>query len=854
MLGNYVKIAIRNFRKHVGFTAINVIGLALGMACCIIIVTFILHETGFDNGIPDSDRLFRVTVESEVLATGVKSKGALSSLLWAPAMKRAYPEITDYTRFLKSWEPLPLVRENVRIVQDNIFYTESNTFRLMGWPLISGDPGSVFSNPSDVVLSESSVIKYFGDEDPIGKELILIREDRDENGRAVDVRIPLTVTGIMSDIPRKSHIRPEVLISFRMLNDLLGEGVVEGTHPSPDFWRWTSGYTYLQLQSPELVSSLEKKFPAFLDKHIGDANRRRGFDYHVTLQNVCNIHLEKNVHSTPEPGTQRDHLMMYGFVAVFVLLLACFNFVNLSTARATKRALEVGIRRVVGGSRGQLMAQFLGESIMLALFAAVVALLLSKFGLQLFSMYIGKEITLSQSETIWLTLRLLLFFGLVGLIAGLYPARVLSSVNPQQNLGQRRSPLRGSVIRTCLVILQFVLTISFIIGLITVQKQIRFMTTHQLGFDSSRMLVIYPNSKFPLYMELAVFQTEVEKLSGVTSTAISSVVPGRMYWRDLWAKVGQQSGETTVLKEIEVDYNFIPIYGLETIAGRSFQQNMGTDAMSRDIPQSITDLGMEEKRDGMVQSDTPARKSIVLNESAVQKLGYKDADDALGKILVRDPVSVDFHGEVIGVIPDFHFESLKSPIEPLVLYVIDPIAQWPRSISLKVQSQHSVDLVSRIETLYAEHFPEAVFETFFIDDQFGSLYEQERRVVDVLGYVSALSILIACLGLLGLIMFILEQRKREIGIRRVFGASSGRLMILFSQGYLKWIFISVLIAVPLATICLRAWLQRFAYRTEIGITPALFASLSVLAISFLTIATQVFRASRANPVDILRCE
>jgi len=853
MFTNYFKIAFRNFLKHKSFTAINIFGLTLGMVCCIIVFKFILAQTGYDSYFPNKNRLFRITVASEVLSTGEKSTGALSPLLWTPTMEKNYPEIENSTRIVKSWDPLTFEVGESRISQPQVYYGEDTILGLFNWKIISGNQDNLFKEPNTVVISESCAKKYFNDTNVVGKTISHVQQKRDENGKIVEIKKPLKITGLMANIPEKSHIRPEVLISFISLNEIYGGDINAGSHPNPDFWRYTIGYSYVLLKEKTDPKELESKFPDFLKQHIGDANISRGFKYLPYLQNVSGIHLEKNVHSTPESGTNKDQLYIFTLVAFFILLIACFNFINLSTARSGSRSLEVGIRKVVGCKRINLITQFISESILLSMIAIFLALILSELISPIFTYYTGVDIELSSKEIPYFILGLFTIILFVGVLAGSYPAFFLASFQPIKVL--KRSlhlETRGVFFRKVLVILQFVITIFFIISTFTIRDQIIFMKTQPLGFVDSQILVMAPTSNIPLYHQMETLKNELNNQSNIQDISLSSVVPGRMYWRDLWTVFGKPKQETTVLKEIEVDFNFFDLYQLELVAGRKFLPEMVTDRQKDFTDLIETDLGNLQK--GKIDSRKPKEMAIILNEKAVQQLGFKSSDEALGKILVRDPVAVDFYGRIIGVVNNFHFESLQAEIQPLVLFMHDPSAQYPMHVSIKLSNQNFSRTIATVQNTWRTHFPESNFESFFIDENFGKLYAQEEKILKVYGYVSVFSIFIACLGLLGLILYMVEQKTKEIGIRKVLGSSTIGIMVLLSKKLITWILLANLITVPIAFLIMGRWLENFAYRTNIGFLAFIFSGVITLVITLLTISFQSFKAARANPVDSLKYE
>ena len=535
MLKNYLKIAFRNLKRNKSFSLINIAGLALGLTCCIIITKFVISETGYDTYHKNVDRLYRVSIESEMLKSGESWKGALSPILWGPALLKEYPEVENYTRIMKSWEPLTFNIKNNHLQQDNIYFAENSLFDLFNWKLISGDAASVFSNPYNIVLTKQIARSYFGPENPIGKTITLILTDRNEQGSMVESKVQLTITGVMADVYPKTHMKPEVLISFVTLNDFYDGDVNAGTHPNPNFWRRTNTYTYLLLQDGSNTKYFEEKFNPFMDKYIGDANTSRGFQYHPYLIKVSDIHLEKDIYSIPEPGGNKNYLYLFSIISLFILLIACFNFMNMSTAHASTRSKEVGIRKAMGSNRKELIGQFLGESVLISMMAFALALILSELISPVFSYYIGKDISILPQEIPLFLLGTMVIVLIAGIFAGSYPAFVLSSFKPVQVLKKTFEPGRKSnAIRKALLVFQFAITVIFIMATLIVKDQINFMKTTDLGFNSSHIFVIPANQNSPLPSQMETFRNEALLNHNIKSISLSAEVPGSLYREDIW--------------------------------------------------------------------------------------------------------------------------------------------------------------------------------------------------------------------------------------------------------------------------------------------------------------------------------
>jgi putative ABC transport system permease protein len=857
MFKNYLKIAFRNIKRNKSFALINIIGLALGLTCCIIITKFVISEVGYDTYHKNVDRLYRVSIESELLKSGKSWKGAMSPILWGPALVKEYPEIESYTRLMKSWEPLTFDINGNRLQQNNIYFAENSLFNLFNWDLISGEASSVFNNPYNIVLTNRIAHSYFGSKNPIGKTVTLILENRDEHGRMIESKVQMTVTGVMADVYPKTHVKPEVLVSFVTLNDFYDGDVNSGSHPDLNFWRRTNTYTYLLLRESCNPRDIEEKFEHFMDKYIGEANISRGFQYHPYLKKVSAIHLEKDIFSTPEPGGNKDYIYLFSIISLFILLIACFNFMNMSTACAGNRSKEVGIRKAMGSNRSELIVQFLGESVLISMIAFVLAFVLSEIISPIFSYYIGKDILVLPQEIPLYLLGIVVISLITGIFAGSYPAFILSSFKPVLVLKKTFEPGRkGNAIRKALVILQFVITIVFIITTIIVKNQISFMKTTDLGFKSSHIFVIPATQNSPLPSQLGSFRNEALLNHNIKYVSLSTEVPGNLYREDIWKEYQTDKG-ITALYEIETDYDFIDAYNLSLIAGRNFSQEMATDAgsyLSKET-KTLTSVGISSVKEGGTEGQTiPKEIAVILNEEAVQRMGLGSPDQALGKVLVRDPVSVDFTGRVIGVVSDFHFASMQYEIEPLVIYLHDKSDSYPFDVSVHVSGHDIEGTIVFIEQLWNSKFPNSPFTYFFVDDKFAQLYEQNERTLEIFGYLTLFAIFIACLGLYGLVSFIVEQRTKELGIRKVLGASVFGILALFSEKFIKWVLIANFLAWPISWYVMNKWLQGFAYKTDIEWWIFLLSGCISLVIAIITVSSQVIKAALTNPVESLRYE
>ncbi|MGH7451653.1 MAG: ABC transporter permease, partial [bacterium] len=646
MLKNYLKIALRNLLRHKAFTLINISGLAIGLACCIIILMFVRSQTGYDQYHANKERLYRLTLEVERLKIGEVWRSATSSILWGPALKKDYPEIEAFCRVMSASDEEPTVFKvgEKEFTERKAVFADASAFALFTWPLITGDPQHVLREPFSVVLNASTARKYFGSDNPIGKVLVNESERTNEKGETVKTTHQYKVTGVMADLPHKSHLKPDVVISFITLNQFFEADVHAGVASDVWLWRGRTVHDYLLLRENFPPAELEKKFQGFLDKYVGDATTTRGYAYHPYLQPITGIHLEGEVVPRFETGGNRNQLYLFSGIAVFILLVACINFMNLSTARSSMRAREVGIRKVVGAQRPRLIRQFIGESLVMCFLALVLALLLVELLNPVFYSYINREFYFDKQDWPFYVFGILAITVFVGIVAGSYPAFFLANFQPVRVLkGNSDGGARGVLLRKTLVVMQFAITVFFIVATLTVYNQVRFMRTQELGFKRAQILVIPPAVTQPVFEQIEAYRRELLQHAGIRAATASSAVPGRTFGGDIWAEKGKPGEEGASLNEFAVDYDFIDLYGLELVAGRNFQREMATDA----APAGIDSSGYE--------------MAAIINEAALKRFGWRTVEEALGKRLVRDPVSNDFTGHVIGVIRDFHFESLHQP-------------------------------------------------------------------------------------------------------------------------------------------------------------------------------------------------
>jgi len=797
MFKNYFKAAYRNLLNNKGFTFINILGLAIGIASFTIISLFVYHELSFDRYHEKANRIYRI-VENLRTDTEVLFQST-SSPPMGPAFAREFPEVVGYVRFNQNGH---LVHKDDKIIfEEDCYLVDSTVFDVFSWHLIKGNPKKALAKPNSIVLTEATAKKYFGDTDPIGQMLEMDHEN-------------FVVTGILQEIPENSHFRFDILISFSTFSS-------KNKEAESNAWYWNSFHTYLLLADGKSPENLKAKMPAFIEKYIGKQSREYKMFYSdLPLQPLTSIYLE--IPRSWENGKRgsESNLFILSIVAVFTLLIACFNYVNLATARASRRIKEVGLRKVLGAERSALVKQFLGESMLVCFIAMLLGVGVTILILPQFNGLVETSLTLDAGRgSIWLAL--LAGSGLLGILSGAYPAFVVSGFHPLQIF--RKAP--GSLfsnqwLRTMLVSAQFVISITLIAGTLLVFDQLGLMRTINLGFEKERTLILNFSGGNKINEHLESVKNELKTIPGVSAVSTSYTVPGEST-TNLASQVEMKEGSMseTNINTFVLDYDFIPNYGISVIAGRTFSRNFPAD-------------------------DTTA---FVINEAAVKSFGWTTPKTALGRKVNQQGKK----GTIVGVVKDFHYRSLHYMIEPLLIHIN---VNWFQKFSVKIQSDNIPATVAAIGEKWKSLAPDLPFNYSFLDQDYDRLYKSEDQLSRIVSIFSALAIFIACLGLIGLTSFSVERRFKEIGIRKVLGASAGGVVMLISKEFIKLILISFVIAIPLTYYMLNLWLTNFTDRITIGPVTFVVAGLSVLLISWAVISYLSIRAALANPVESLRTE
>ena len=805
MLKNYIKIALRNLRRNKLYSVLNITGLAIGITCCMLILLYVQDELSYDRFHEKSTRIYRATTHF-VLKDRIMDF-ASTAHVQGPMFKEAYPEVENYVRF-NSYGSRRMIRyEDVSYAEEKFIWVDNSVFDVFSFNLIKGNPKEALTKPNMVVITEDIAEKYFGDQDPIGKNLRIHNDEL------------YMVTGIVENIPTNSHIRPDFLASFITL-DLQPTG-----NAAADLVNNVDYYTYLLLEEGADYKALEQKFVGFIEKYLSPLISSIGGSARYDLQPLTSIYLHSDLENELERTGDIAYVWLFSGIGLFILLLACLNFMNLSTARSANRAKEVGLRKVVGAQRAQLIKQFIGESMILTFIAILLSLFLVFFTLPIFNNISGKNLAMTYLSNPVLLLGLFGFFIIVSLIGGSYPAFFLSAFRPVEVLqGRLRRGAKNSVLRIALVSLQFTVSIVLIIGTLIVSKQLNYVRNKNLGYDKDHIIALRIRNEETQKRHEAL-RSALLTNPNILSVSASSSLPLGQNSFSAHHIAGQPLSEMIMLHTQIVDEHFIDTYNMEIVEGRNF---------SRDFP---TDL----------------QEAIIVNEATVRKLGWQD--EALGKEIDALMSMTEMKTyRIIGVIKDYHFLSLHEEIQPLVLYNANPYGGDYYRMSLRVRPENIQGTIGFLRSKWREFDSQYPLEFAFLDDQYDALYRAEERLGKLFGYFTALAILIGCLGLFGLSAYSAEQRTKEIGIRKVLGATTSNVTMLLVREFTKWVLLAVLIAWPVGYYIMNTWLQNFAYRIGLGVDTFLLAALLALVIAIMTVTYQAVKAAVANPVESLKYE
>jgi putative ABC transport system permease protein len=795
MFKNYLTIAFRHLWKHWGFSIINILGLSVGMTACFLIFLYVRFESGYDSFHRHAGQTYRVVCDIKTPTETIRADGPAWPVV--PNMLSTFPEISTAVRVMGT--SLLVRKADIKFQEEHSIFADPAFFQLFDFPLLQGDPAKVLKDPFSVVFSESAAKKYFGNANPIGQTLLLAQKGW-----------PVKVTGLMKDLPENSQISADMIVSMSTETDFLNRG-------GADQWEWSSYHPlcFILLKPNTDTRVLEQKFPAFIDRIEGTEMKKRQEQTRLSLERLTDVHLYSTRGDNPVAGSR--NVSLFAVIAAIVLLIACINFVNLTTARAAERAKEVGIRKVVGAGQFQLARQFVGESALYCLIAFAITLVFSSLLIPEFNHLAGKTISHGIFENFYQVVYLFFTALAIGILAGFYPALILAAFQPSMVLkGRFAGGSRGRILRKGLVLVQFSLSTGFIIATLVVHHQLRFMKDQDLGFNKDQMMVINTEGD-PARL---AFQESLKGMPGVISTSLATSVPGsETYTVDAEIENKQGDLQTANLDSYFVDWDYIDQYHISMVAGRPFERSFATDTT----------------------------EAMILNETAAKMFGYRRPEEAIGRRFKQ----IGREGKIIGVMKDFHYRSLQEEIKPLAMR-IEPEACF--LVSVKVSTRNLSSTISQIRDKWNNIIPKRPLLYYFLDEHFDSQYRSEERFGTLFFYFTVLAIFISCMGLFGLASYNTLQRTREIAVRKVMGASVQHLVNLLSRDFLELVLISFLIASPIAWWFMHGWLEGFAYRTRIGWVDFLAAGLLAACIALLTISFQAIRAAMANPAKSLRAE
>jgi len=802
MFKNYIKSTYRNFTRNKFFSFINIFSLALGFAVCIIISLWVSKEFSYDKFHQKSDRIFRV--ERELFRENLYSRWPIVGGKYKQALLDDFPEIENATRI---WSRTTSIKDFNNFSHTQSLYAADNAiFQIFDFNLVQGNEQNSLNEPNTLVLTKELAIKYFNTEDVVDKNLTL-----DIEGEPVDFKI----TGILADVPKNSHI------DFKMLMSIT-------TYPEERFGSWRSNYlyTYILVKDGTAIDELEGKLKSFVENHLeahyGDL-LAQGFEIHKVLKMhlfpITEIHLNPSEHWELQVGGNAFLVYIFISIAILILIIACINYINLTTAGSIKRSREISIRKTVGADKNQIKYQLLLESILYVVIALIIAFAINIFLVPIFEKIFQETLSMTYSFSFKNILIMGILIVVIGLVAGIYPALHLSKYEPVFILSGLKNPTsKGAKFKQNMVIIQFSISIFLIIGILAVSKQINFIRNHNLGFDQENMIVLPARSEQVLNNYNA-FKNELKQYPQIISSCRISDLPGEIAFSttNFRSETNPEQGRSMII--MGVDYDFIPTFQMKMLSGRNFSQQFGSDTSG----------------------------SILLNETAAKLLGWKP-ETAINQNLTYGRNSL---GNVVGVVDDFHLKSVHFPIEPIAL-ILAP--EWVNKITVRIAQGNVPESIALIEKSWKNVYSEEQFEFTFLDDNIKKLYERERKLHITFNIFTIISLVVASLGILGLAIYTSESKIKEIGIRKILGASFMEIILLFNKKLMIWVLISNIIAWPIAWISINKWLQNFVYRISLNIYIFLYAALIALLIALLTTSYHSIKSALANPVESLKYE
>ena len=798
MLKSYVTVALRALRKRPGYAFINIAGLGLGLACFALIMLFVREELSYDRHHEDADRIHRVAFIGYPPGSEPDRFAATSAPI-GRVLRAEFPEIESLVRINPFTASVTL--ETEKFFDQPFWYAESDLFDVFTLPVVAGPRQGLLEAPRTMVLTETAAERVFGSRDPVGRTVMM------------NDTTAVTVQAVIEDFPSASHFETDFILSYATLLE---------TQPEGEGWLSIGLYTYVKLNPQADPDAFQAKISGLVNERFAEVMQQIGFDSELVLEPLTEIYLKSDLRAQIGPLGDMTQVWVFSAIAVFVLLLACINFTNLATARSMERAREVGVRKVAGSSRQALVGQFLSESVVLALFSLVIAAGLMVAALPLLNAMAGKELAWAGLFT---APRIAMLFGiavLCGLLGGLYPAVVMSAMQSVSVLkGSFHSTRRGALLRKSLVAVQFAISIGLIAGTVMVKRQLDYMRSRDLGFDQERVLVV-DTPAFPRENRagaIATMKAEFETIPGVLSASMTSTVPGRGTGRNLFSAEGFPEDDIKSAVSAFVGTDYFENMGIELLAGRHFSPDFPSD------PQ----------------------EAAIINRATVEYLSWGTPEEAVGK-------TVDLGGgprAVVGVVADYHHQSLKEVIEPMI-FITNPVATG--YLSLRLAPGDPAVAIAEAETRFARMYPNTPFEYFFLDQDYNRQYQSEERLMRLAGVFSLLAIVIACLGLVGLAAFTAQQRTKEVGVRKVLGASTAGLMALLSREFSILVAVGFLLAIPVTSWGMHRWLSAFPYHIGVDVLSFVIAGAGAMLIALASVSWQAMRVATADPVQSLRYE
>ncbi|MBK7133018.1 MAG: ABC transporter permease [Bacteroidales bacterium] len=806
MFTNLLKHSVRSFKRQRAYIIINVLGLSIGIACSLLIALYVINEAGYDKYNEKKDRIFRTVLNGKI--GGQEVTVAFSPAVMGPTLVKEFPEVEDFLR-MTGRGPTVIEYNSQTFTEEHIIEADSSFFNFFSIPVIKGDLKNLLNAPHRIVLSETTAKRIFGDENPIDKPIKI----GTDSTRYI-------VSGVMADVPENSHFEANIISSF-----------MTNPRSKDPIWLSNSFSTYLLLKPNSSYQTVDAKFPELMKKYVGPEVQQymgisledfsaQGNKYRFYLQNLTDIHLDTTIQQEFKAATDPKYLKIFGGIAILIVLIAAINFMNLSTAQSSRRAKEVGIKKVGGSTRGMLIVQFLSESFILSFLALIFAVLIIKVTLPYFNNLLGASLSLKLISN-WYTIPALLLFSLfVGLLAGSYPSMFLSSFNPYEVLkGSVKNSVRNGRLRRVLVVFQFAVSILLIIGTMIMYRQISYMLNKDVGFNKEQLIVI--NRAQALGTKVKAFKDAVKEIPGVVNISSSTAVPGRNNNNNGYTIEGRKD-ETFLLMTSWVDYNYLETYGMTLASGRSFNESFSTD-----------------------------KQACLINESAQKDFAITNLENT--RFVTPGDSGKMTYIQVIGVVKNFNFESLRNPIGPYIMRFQNDGMLWGY-ITVRLTAQNYSSTISAIENKWKEFIPNNPLQYYFVDEDFEQMYIQEKQNAQMAVIFSELAIFIAALGLFGLTSFTVEQRTKEIGVRKAMGSSVAGIYAVISREVIILVTISSLIAWPVVYYWAGKWLENFYYRINLGLFTFVAGLTIALGIAIMTISYRILRAARVNPAQSLKYE